>query len=251
MGQNARTMSTELLDRAAATLRSHARGFGFDVAVPGDRVLLARQSGIPPDVLHRLYGPDAAAQPAVADLVAVCLALDLDAAELFSATRRDFTLVAVHPFFGGDPLHLSLPRHWFGGATTLAADLFYIRTDLADTESGLPARSLVIARRGDRGPQPGAAYVLERDAGYLIRRCTTRLPTGAHVMGPFQGSTDAPPVVLAPARGGRLHLVTADEPDLPDAGPWIVGRVLGAYQPEVEDAAFAPAGPAPVLPRGR
>jgi hypothetical protein len=233
-------MSPDLLDRACRTIERHARSRGFDLSRPGDRLLLARQADLPRDVMERLFGDDAVPVPSVPDLVQACLALQLDVAELLSESRRDFHLLAVQPFFGGEPMLLSVPRQWSlvatprdGSADALAdEDLFYIRTDRADEESGLAPRSLVIARRTEEPPVVGAAYVLEREAGYLIRRCTARLTTGAWVMAAFQGAAAAAPLVLAPALSSRLHLVTDHEPDRGPDGPWIVGRVLGVYQPE-------------------
>jgi hypothetical protein len=179
----------------------------------------------------------------VVDLVQACLALQLDVAELLSESRADFQRLSVRPFFGGEPLLLSVPRQWTldeatGGRAAARAeasvddDLFYIRTDRADAESGLAPRSLVIARRTEEAPTVGAAYVLEREAGYLIRRCAARLPTGAWVMAAFHGPAAAAPLVLAPGPTSRLHLVTDHEPHRMADGPWIVGRVLGVYHPE-------------------
>lgn len=242
-------MSPDLLERAARTLRQHALTLGFDVGDAGDRALLADRAALPRALLERVHGDDAAGSPSVADVVQLALALDVDVGELLSAPRRDFELLPVHPFFGGEPLHLSVPRAWVGTAPR-SERLFYIRTDEADAESGLPPRSVVIAQRGEYAPRVGSAYVLEREDGYLIRRCTARLPTGAWVLGAFQDTGEhrdagmaAPsppstvPVVLSARHPGRLRLVTADDAGAPDPGPWVVGRVLGVWQPETGDAA--------------
>lgn len=202
-----------------------ARAHGFEPDTKPGRALLARFAGIEPRKLESFASSTQGVDYNV--VVALSEALNAPLIDLLAPQRRDFSLLPIYPFTGGEPLFVSMPRVYCMGASD--ESLFYLQVmHDSDFRSGNVPGTWFVGQR--RAPlEVGQAYVLSGDAGEEIRRCTdvsgeqvvmSALDERRSSIKPMELrlDPDMPGFLIQTQRGKRLEWLLA-------------GRILGTFTP--------------------